>query len=87
MRFASPSGPSNLQECLEAAEDHPPTIERHAGHVLSFAHRALHPFGQIPTYEEGDLALFEMARRWRTSPCSQTKRASAMCISATALSR
>jgi glutathione S-transferase len=22
-------------------------------------HRALHPFGQIPTYEEGDLALFE----------------------------
>jgi glutathione S-transferase len=23
------------------------------------AHRRLHPFGQIPTYEEGDLALFE----------------------------
>ena len=23
------------------------------------AHRAHHPFGQIPTYEEGDLALFE----------------------------
>ncbi|MBS0453330.1 MAG: glutathione S-transferase family protein [Proteobacteria bacterium] len=23
------------------------------------AHRALHPFGQIPTYEEGELALFE----------------------------
>ncbi len=23
------------------------------------AHRDLHPFGQIPTYEEGDLALFE----------------------------
>jgi glutathione S-transferase len=23
------------------------------------AHRALHPFGQIPTYEQGDLALFE----------------------------
>ena len=23
------------------------------------AHRALHPFGQIPTYEEGDLDLFE----------------------------
>jgi len=23
------------------------------------AHRALHPFGQIPTYEEGHLALFE----------------------------
>jgi glutathione S-transferase len=33
--------------------------------LLSFAdmkesaHRALNPFGQIPTYEEGDLALFE----------------------------
>ncbi|HVJ01340.1 MAG TPA: glutathione S-transferase family protein [Sphingomonas sp.] len=33
--------------------------------LLSFAamkepaHRALHPFGQIPTYEEGDLAMFE----------------------------
>jgi glutathione S-transferase len=25
------------------------------------AHRRLHPFGQIPTYEEGDLALFESA--------------------------
>jgi glutathione S-transferase len=23
------------------------------------AHRSLHPFGQIPTYEDGDLALFE----------------------------
>ncbi|RKH19242.1 glutathione S-transferase family protein [Corallococcus sp. CA047B] len=23
------------------------------------AHKALHPFGQIPTYQEGDLALFE----------------------------
>jgi len=23
------------------------------------AHRAIHPFGQIPTYEEGDLAMFE----------------------------
>lgn len=34
-------------------------------HLVSFkamkepAHRAIHPFGQIPTYEEGDLALFE----------------------------
>jgi glutathione S-transferase len=25
------------------------------------AHRAVQPFGQIPTYEEGDLALFESA--------------------------
>jgi glutathione S-transferase len=24
------------------------------------AHHALHPFGQIPTYEEGDLGLFEV---------------------------
>lgn len=37
----------------------------HDVRLLSFeemkapAHRALHPFGQIPTYEEGDLALFE----------------------------
>src|ERR1700741_1748303 len=35
------------------------------GRLVSFramkepAHLALHPFGQIPTYEEGDLALFE----------------------------
>jgi len=34
-------------------------------HLVSFkamkepAHRALHPFGQIPTYQEGDLVLFE----------------------------
>ena len=25
------------------------------------AHRTLHPFGQIPTYEEGDLVLFAVA--------------------------
>lgn len=29
------------------------------GQMKQAAHRALHPFGQIPTYEEGDLALFE----------------------------
>jgi len=29
------------------------------GEMKEAAHRALHPFGQIPTYEEGDLALFE----------------------------
>jgi glutathione S-transferase len=39
--------------------------EPYAVRLLSFkamkepAHRALHPFGQIPTYEEGDLSLFE----------------------------
>jgi glutathione S-transferase len=29
------------------------------GAMKESAHRALHPFGQIPTYEEGDLAIFE----------------------------
>jgi glutathione S-transferase len=29
------------------------------GEMKQPAHRALHPFGQIPTYQEGDLALFE----------------------------
>jgi glutathione S-transferase len=29
------------------------------GEMKQPAHRALHPFGQIPTYEEGHLALFE----------------------------
>lgn len=39
--------------------------ERYDVRPLSFAamkepaHRALHPFGQIPTYEDGDVALFE----------------------------
>ena len=29
------------------------------GQMKEPAHLALHPFGQIPTYELGDLALFE----------------------------
>jgi glutathione S-transferase len=29
------------------------------GEMKEAPHRMLHPFGQIPTYEEGDLALFE----------------------------
>jgi glutathione S-transferase len=29
------------------------------GEMKESAHRKLHPFGQIPTYEEGDLTLFE----------------------------
>ncbi|MEP1215820.1 MAG: glutathione S-transferase family protein [Marinobacter sp.] len=29
------------------------------GSMKEPAHRALHPFGQIPTFEDGDLALFE----------------------------
>ncbi|OSZ70324.1 glutathione S-transferase [Sphingomonas sp. IBVSS2] len=41
------------------------TGQPYAVRLVSFAamkapaHLALHPFGQIPTYEEGDLALFE----------------------------
>ena len=45
------------------------------------AHRALHPFGQIPTYEEGDLALFEsgaivfhVAERHAERACYRTMR-------------
>jgi glutathione S-transferase len=39
--------------------------QRYGVRLVSFAemkeptHRALHPFGQIPTYEDGELALFE----------------------------
>jgi glutathione S-transferase len=29
------------------------------GDMKESAHRGLHPFGQIPTYEDGDLVLFE----------------------------
>ena len=32
------------------------------GEMKEPAHCMLHPFGQIPTYEEGDLALFESGR-------------------------
>jgi hypothetical protein len=32
------------------------------------AHLALHPFGQIPTYEDGDLVLFETGRSSSISP-------------------
>jgi hypothetical protein len=32
------------------------------------AHRALHPFGQIQTYEEGDFALFETGATCSISP-------------------
>src|SRR5262245_52794565 len=31
-------------------------------------HQALHPFGQIPTYEEGDLVLFETGGSCSISP-------------------
>jgi glutathione S-transferase len=50
------------------------------------AHRRLHPFGQIPTYEEDDLALFESGaivlhiaqRRAGLLPTSDTARARAI---------
>lgn len=50
------------------------------------AHRALHPFGQIPTYEEGDVALFESGaivlhlaeRHAGLLPCSAGARARAI---------
>ncbi len=44
------------------------------------AHLALHPFGQIPTYEEGDLVLFEIGgdrlpyRRAPSRACCRTMR-------------
>src|SRR5688572_27148415 len=43
------------------------------------AHLALHPFGQIPTYQEGDLGLFETGRSCSISrsamrACCQTMR-------------
>ena len=41
------------------------------------AHRALHPFGQIPTYEDGDLALFESGRS-----CSISRSAMLACCQA-----
>ena len=49
-------------------------------------HRRLHPFGQIPTYEEGDLTLFESGaivlhvaeRRTGLLPCDASGRARAV---------
>ena len=58
------------------------------------AHLALHPFGQIPTYEEGDLALFESGaivfhiaeRRARLLPDDANARARAIAWMFAALS-
>ena len=44
-----------LEEVGQAYEVRPVSF----GAMKEPAHLALHPFGQIPTYEEGDLALFE----------------------------
>jgi glutathione S-transferase len=42
----------------EVGQPHGVRLVSFAG-LKEAAHRALNPFGQIPTYEEGDLALFE----------------------------
>jgi glutathione S-transferase len=44
-----------LEEVGQPYEVHPVSFRA----MKERAHLALHPFGQIPTYEEGDLALFE----------------------------
>src|SRR3954452_9073246 len=44
-----------LEEVGEPYEVRPVSF----GAMKEPAHLALHPFGQIPTYEDGDLALFE----------------------------
>src|SRR5271155_4641190 len=44
-----------LEEVGQAYEVRPVSMSA----MKDAAHLALHPFGQIPTYEEGDLALFE----------------------------
>src|SRR5207342_2822481 len=44
-----------LEEVGQAYEVRPVSF----GAMKEPAHLAVHPFGQIPTYEEGDLALFE----------------------------
>src|ERR1700739_5033154 len=57
------------------------------GEMKEPAHLALQPFGQIPTYEDGDLALFESAaivlhiaeRRAGLLPDDANARARAIC--------
>src|SRR5947208_7985509 len=44
-----------LEELGQPYEVHPVSFKA----MKEPAHLALHPFGQIPTYEQGDLALFE----------------------------
>jgi hypothetical protein len=47
------------------------------------AHRALHPLGQIPTYEDGDLTLFE-SRRSRPRSTQRRRRSPVVMRNATA---
>src|SRR6201985_1515278 len=51
----SPDGGRAIEEVGQPYEDRPVSFRS----MKEAAHLALHPFGQIPTYEEGDLALFE----------------------------
>ena len=61
----SPDGGKGLARDTRARWALEEVGQRYEVRLVSFramkepAHRALHPFGQIPTYQEGDLALFE----------------------------
>src|SRR6202142_1791401 len=61
----SPDGGKGLARDMRVRSALEEVGQPYAVRLVSFgamnepAHRALHPFGQIPTYEEGDLALFE----------------------------
>ncbi|APO67960.1 glutathione S-transferase family protein [Rhizobium mongolense] len=61
----SPDGGKGLARDMRVRWAFEEVGEPYEVRLLSFkamkepAHLALHPFGQIPTYEEGDLALFE----------------------------
>ena len=61
----SPDGGQGLARDMRVRWALEETGQPYAVRLVSFqamkepGHLALHPFGQIPTYEEGDLALFE----------------------------
>ncbi len=61
----SPDGGQGLARDMRVRWAFEEVGQRYDVRLVSFsemkqaAHRKLHPFGQIPTYEEGDLALFE----------------------------
>jgi glutathione S-transferase len=61
----SPDGGKGLARDMRVRWALEEVDQRYDVRLLSFkamqepAHLALHPFGQIPTYEDGDLALFE----------------------------
>src|ERR1700737_1818265 len=61
----SPDGGKGLARDMRVRWELEEAGQPYAVRLVSFgamkepAHRALHPFGQIPTYEEGDLVMFE----------------------------